>query len=195
MSFREWLEGRIPKKAIKIALPNVRQQRKWSCGHSALRAICLYFGLGPEDEKDYIKLLGGNPQDGIWPERIIKKAKKLGFKIHAKTGMTVEELKKFLDNGIPVICAIQAWGDPKYYKTKESGHYVVAIGYDKKKMYFEDPSIEGKRGWLSHKDFDERWHDMDAHGHDCDHMGIALWTYEGIADQTNSQDREAKRID
>jgi predicted double-glycine peptidase len=194
LSFRQWLEAtEIPKKAIKIALPKVRQQRNWSCGHQAFRAICKYFNLGPEDEKDYIKLLGGNSKDGLPPERIVKVAKKLDFRIHAKTGMTVEDIKNFLDHGIPVICAMQAWGEPKYYKSKQSGHYVVAIGYDKKKMYFEDPSIDGgKRGFLLFRDFDERWHDKDAHGHDCDHMGIALWTYEATKPQEPGD--QAKKI-
>jgi predicted double-glycine peptidase len=179
ISFRQWLEAtEIPAKAIKIALPGVRQQTKYSCGAVAFRAICMYFGVGPEDEKEYIKMLGTNAKDGTWPEAIVKHAKRLGFKVHAKIGMTIEELKNFLDQGIPVICSMQAWGSPKYYKTADSGHYIVAIGYDKKRLYFEDPSMDGgRRGYLSYKEFDERWHDKDCHGHDCNHLGIALWHY------------------
>lgn len=174
--FRQWLETHdIPAEAIKVALPPVRQQTTYSCGAQAFRAICLYFGVGPKDEKDYIKMLGSNAKDGTWPESIIKHAKHLGMKVQFKTGMTTNELKRFLDQGIPVICSMQAWGTPKQYQNAASGHYVVAVGYDEQNLYFEDPSIDNKRGFLKYEDFDKRWHDKDCHGHDCDHLGIAIW--------------------
>jgi len=37
----------------------------------------------------------------------------------------------------------------------------VAIGYDNKKFYFEDPSAV-IRTYLTFKELEERWHDIDA---------------------------------
>lgn len=140
----------------------------------AFRAICRFFNVGPEDEGDFMKILD-TTENGTWPEKIVKKAKELGFQVRAKTGMTVKDIIKFLDQGIPVICAMQAYGEPSDYKKDDNGHYVVACGYDKKNIYFDDSSIPEVRGVLPIKEFFKRWHDVDAHGHDCDQMGIAMW--------------------
>ena len=43
----------IPAGAIRIDLPNATQVTDYTCGASALQAICSYFGVGPEDEWDY----------------------------------------------------------------------------------------------------------------------------------------------
>ena len=177
LDFRVWLEKQegIPDEAIKVQLPSVRMQREGACGAQAFRAICLYYNVGPDDEKGHMKLLG-TTSNGTWPESIIKHAKELKFQVESKTGMTIRELVKFLNKRIPVICAMQAWGEPSKYHTDASGHYVVAIGYDQEKIYFEDPSIDGgKRGFLPYKEFLRRWHDVDAHGHDCNQLGIAMW--------------------
>lgn len=45
--------------------------------------------------------------------------------------------------------------------TWEDGHYVVAIGYDEKYIYFEDPSILGGIGYIPKSEFLRRWHDYD----------------------------------
>jgi predicted double-glycine peptidase len=170
LKFRLWLEQQIPKDAIKVALPKGIMQRAGACGAQAFRAICLYFNAGPENEKEFMNLLGTN-KDGTTPENIIKCAKKLGFQAEAKTGMKISELIGYL----PVLCAMQAWGKPEIYRKNKSGHYVVAIGYDNNNIYFEDSSITNERGFLRHDEFLKRWHDIDAHGHQCNQLGIAIW--------------------
>jgi len=35
----------IPKNAIKIQVPDTRQGKDYTCGASALQAICGYFGV------------------------------------------------------------------------------------------------------------------------------------------------------
>ncbi len=42
----------------------------------------------------------------------------------------------------------------------KDGHYVVAIGYDKERIYLEDPSTI-LRSYISYQDLEERWHDTD----------------------------------
>jgi predicted double-glycine peptidase len=178
LNFQRWLENqeKIPEGAIKVHLPHGRMQKAGSCGAMAFRAICRFFNVGPEDENDFMKILGTSEKNGTPPESIVKHAKEFGFQVRAKTEMEVEDLMNFLDQGIPVICAMQAWGSsPKHYENNESGHYVVVVGYTVENIYFEDPSISEKRGFLPVNDFFERWHDIDAHGHHCNRMGIAMW--------------------
>ena len=152
MRFREWLlaEEEIPAGAIKIDLPSVEQQKTYTCGGAALRAVAELHGVGPDKEVHFEKLLKSNYDDGTTPESIVKIGKLLGLRPVAKTGMTVKELVRYLDNQCPVICAMQAWGEPHNYHKSSSGHYVVAIGFTKDRIYFEDPSIKGSRGYLKY---------------------------------------------
>jgi hypothetical protein len=38
----------------------------------------------------------------------------------------------------------------------------VAIGYDDDNVYFMDPSLTGRRGFLSWADLDKRWHENEG---------------------------------
>ena len=59
--------------------------------------------------------------------------------------MTTEELQKNLKDRNPVIVLLQifkAADNPTSYKDyNERGHYIVAIGMDDERYYFEDPKV------------------------------------------------------
>lgn len=166
----------IPEGAIKIHLPQVRQQTDYSCGASAFQAVCKYYRVGPKREIDFIRMLNTTYKCGTCPPAIAKAAKKLGFDVRFKIEMTLDDLRGYLDDKMPVIISMQAWGDEWMYPKALSGHYVVAIGYDDKNFYFEDPSIDVRqRGFLESEELEHRWHDIECDGIDYWHLGIALW--------------------
>jgi predicted double-glycine peptidase len=165
----------VPKSHIKVKLPSTRQPKCYSCGASALRAIAVYFKVGPNNEQFYMDKCKTN-KEGTPPENIIRTALELGLSVSTKQYMTIRELRQYLDKGIPVICLIQAWGDEEYYKTHDyDGHYVVAIGYTDDKIYFMDPSIKGSHGFLKNAEFMARWHDEETDGTKTVQCGIAIW--------------------
>ncbi len=55
------------------------------------------------------------------------------------------------------------------------GHWVVAIGYDRAGMYFEDPSLAAIRGFLPYAGLEERWHDTGPRNRRMEHYGLAVW--------------------
>ena len=73
--------------------------------------------------------------------------------------------------------AIQAWLEtdppPDWSKNWEDGHWVIVIGMDDEKVYFEDPAILGSRGWLPQAEFLARWHDYQGEP-PCDDAQDAL---------------------
>jgi uncharacterized protein len=167
---------RISPGSIKVQLPNVVQHSNFTCGAAALQAVCAYFGVGPDTEYEYVKELGTWLLGSTNPEDIVSAAKRYGLQAFAKEDMASEELKGYLDEEKPVIVCLQAYGNPKYYRKYErSGHYIVAIGYDSRHLFFEDPSLYGHRGSLTYRDFERRWHDIDAFGKFYNHHGIVLW--------------------
>ncbi len=197
MKFKEWLINRdkeeanvsIPDAAIKVHLPSVKQQTKYSCGAAAFRSIADYFRIR-KDEKEWMKLLETSTK-GTEHDNLVKIAKGCGMQVECREGMTVEDLCTHLDNKVPVICAMQAWGAKEYYKKGQSGHYVVAIGYDNNNIYFEDPTIAGKRGFLNKKEFNRRWHDKDVNGNKVKKLGVAMW--KGTA-EPHKKIAKAKKI-
>ena len=168
---------RIPNNAIKIDLPNATQTTDYTCGASALQAICSYFGVGPEDEWDYEREMG-MPKTGADPIHITTAAEQYGLEVKEYRPMTAKQLEKCLDKGRPVILMLQAWSgrEQSYDHEWAEGHYVVAIGYDDEVFYVEDPSIHGSRGFLTREELDARWHDVEGdEGSHTEHLGIAIW--------------------
>lgn len=168
--FKTWFEN-------ILHLPKIVQTHSYDCGAAALRAVAHYWGVGPDREGDFIKACETSKKLGTDPTDIIKAAKKMGLKAGAKEHMSLEELMRFIDEGKPVICAVQAWGEEEDYEELTSGHYVVACGYDEKFVFFEDPSVKGdkERGHMAHEDFMRRWVDVDRKKNVLTAFGIVVW--------------------
>jgi sialate O-acetylesterase len=167
----------VPDGAIKVDLPGVQQRDDYSCGAAALMAVCSHFGVGPDDLDEYKKKLGTNEENGTNVYEILKMARELGLEADIRHGMTLDELRKQLDAGSPVMVSIQAYGDPTTYYRDDNGHYVVAVGYDEAYFYFEDPVLSGRRGFLPVKEFDRRWHDDEGTAEKPDvhaHLGVVI---------------------
>ena len=172
----------IPATAIKVDVPGVQQRDDYSCGAAALMAVCSYFGVGPDDLEEYKKKLGTNEENGTNVYHIRDMARGLGLEADIHHGMTLDELRKDLDEGIPVIVSLQAYGDPQTYYRDDNGHYVVVIGYDEGNFYFEDPVLPGRRGFLPVKEFDRRWHDDEGTMEKPDphaHLGVVVKRKQG----------------
>jgi len=148
---------------ITIHLPSSRQQTSYTCGAAALRSIARYYGKDLKNEKAWEELCASGKKKGTHPEDIVAAAEAMGFDAKMKEGMTIQELTKHIRAKRPVICAVQAWGDADKYEELMDGHYVVAIGYDKQNIYFEDPSVKGSRTYLPRKEFVYRWIDKEAY--------------------------------
>jgi predicted double-glycine peptidase len=166
-TFREYFKGvlmeKVAKSHIYINLPSSRQQTDYTCGAASLRSIAKYYGKDLKDESEFEKLCRSGKNKGAHPDDIVNAAKELGFDAVAKEHMTIRELIGYIVKKIPVICAIQAWGEEKDYKKLRDGHYVVAIGFDKNNIYFEDPSAVGTRPFIPRKEFLKRWIDKEAY--------------------------------
>jgi sialate O-acetylesterase len=167
----------IPDGALKVHVPGVQQHDNYSCGAAALMAVCSSFGVGPEELEDYKKKLGTNEENGTNVYEMLKMARELGLTAEIRHNMKLDELRKCLDDGAPVICSIQAYGDPDSYYRDDNGHYVVAVGYDEGNFYFEDPVLPGRDGFLPVKEFDRRWHDDEGTTEKPDphaHLGLIV---------------------
>lgn len=149
-----------------LRLPDVRQQTDYTCGPVALQAVLGYYGE-EHFEADLAELCQADPQQGTPPERLAAAARQLGFQAEIRQHMTLTELERSVQRGVPVMVAAQAWRDPEQQQIPwsnlwDSGHWMVVVGLDAEKVYLEDPSILGSLGEIPRREFLERWHDIDG---------------------------------
>lgn len=181
----------INQSDIYINLPSSRQQVNYSCGAVCLRSIARYYGKDLDNEKEFRDLCNAGKTKGSRPEELVNAANLFGFNAEVKENMSLQELTTYIQNRIPVIVAIQAWGneeDPQkrmedYSKLKD-GHYVIAIGFNDKNIYFEDPSVKGFRSVLSKQDFLNRWIDKESNPEKVvERLGIIIRSNEQPKDK------------
>ena len=170
--------GRFQPGRSRSILPNTTQTTAWTCGSSALLAICSYFGVGPEDEWDFTADMKFGAA-GSDPIHFVRAAKKYGLNITEYIGMTDDQLIQCIDAGQPVILMLQAWPNgqaPNYKDDWRDGHWIVAIGYDDQCFYFEDPSVHGGRGYIGRRELNSRWHDIEgSKKQKIWRLGLAIW--------------------
>jgi len=160
-----------------------RQAFDFDCGATALQTVMAYYGV--EVRLDELMETLGTDEEGTDVYSIIRTAQRYGFNVHARSGWTLKELQKKIDEGIPVIVLLQAWAErPKTLREweidYEDGHYAIVIGHARGVLLFEDPS-SFRRTWLREKEFLVRWHDRDAMtGEVFDHFGILLLGKEPV---------------
>ena len=156
-----------------IRVPLARQATDHTCGVASLQSILYYYGL--PFREDTLAAMLQTTDDGTPYRNMVSLAEAQGFKVSVHTKLTLEELRKFIDLGQPVLLAIQAWmGPPVDWSTYEEGHYVVAIGYDQGNFYFMDPSTLGQYTFIPNSEFMARWHDKDKDGTHLDQFGIII---------------------
>lgn len=160
---------------IKIlTFPELRQVYSFDCGANALQSILTYYGYDIREE-EIMRMAGTTEENGTSPSGLMSVAKKYGIPNEFHENLTIDFLKKCIDNGFPVIISLQAWVDDPdridWNNTWDEGHYVIAIGYDNRRIYFEDPSST-KRTSLTFEELDERWHDIEEDGKKYYHHGI-----------------------
>ena len=144
-----------------IDIPLISQAFSYDCGAAAIKAVLGYYGENIKEEK-IINGIKTDSRIGTEAADMVSYLKELGYDAELKH-MKLDEVKQNLDKKIPVIITLQAHADEKntdYSKTWKEGHYVVAIGYDDKKIYFQDPSLMN-RAYLTFDELNERWHDIE----------------------------------
>jgi hypothetical protein len=149
-----------------------------------------YYGKNVRED-DLAKALGSDPETGTSIANIERLFTQQGFQV--RTGpMTVVDLRKNIDDGIPTMIPIQAWPEipgANLSNSWDDGHWVVAIGYAPGTIIFDDPVLLDNHGYMAVDVLESRWHDM-AEGKKLEHWGIAVGGKEPAY-----KDRNMIRID
>ena len=156
-------EKSLAQVANLIRVPLTRQSADYTCGITAVQSLIGYYGIDKRQDQ-LITAMQPDPDKGTDYRNIIAYLQSLGFSATARTNISLDELKGYLDNRQPVLLAIQAWADvPADWSSYENGHYVIAVGYDQDVIYFMDPSTLGNYTYIPATEFLQRWHDHDSY--------------------------------
>ncbi len=168
----------IPPRAIRVPVPDTTQQTDYSCGASCLQSIAKYYGVGPDDEWEFVRDMHFDHKVGSHPDQIIRAAKQYGLHYREYFPGTLSQIKAELRQRHPVMLAIQAWGGHPgndYIKDWKDGHWVIAIGYDAQAVFFEDPILTAVRGYLRNEELLRRWRDTGRRDVHMPRYALALW--------------------
>lgn len=147
---------------ILFHVPDTRQSANYSCGATALQAVLDYWGIDIEED-ELMALLNTSPDYGTDERDIVRVAQQMGLVAEIRDNITLEYLEKSTREGVPVIVDCQSWRGSAYSNRSWAddwydGHYMVVIGIDENNVYFEDPYMLGRRGFIPRSEFLERWH-------------------------------------
>jgi ABC-type bacteriocin/lantibiotic exporter with double-glycine peptidase domain len=170
-----------------MEFPELRQAYDYDCGASVLQSILFYYGEEYR-ESDIIEDLKVDPDIGAEPADIIRVARKYGLRPLEKENISIDELKSFVDSGVPVMIMVQAWPDTPVDWNEEWdwAHWVAVIGYDDKRIYFEDPA-SSKRTYLTYDELDARWHAYIDQENKSWHYGIIMYGRQTEYRHTNME--------
>jgi len=157
--------------------PIFRQTYNYDCGAKAMHSVIAFYGI--DTREDLLMQLGKtNKRDGTPISGMIRIANH--FRLHHHSGrMNIDIIKRYINRNIPVVLVLQAWKNDNdkhkdWCSDWDDGHYVVAVGYDPEKIYFEDPSAITKT-YLTYAELEERWHDVDVKHKKYYHWGMAVY--------------------
>jgi predicted double-glycine peptidase len=150
-------------------VPSLEQETDSSCGAAAVLSVLQYFGVADgRTEKDLYKPLDLH-YDGADIHNMVNVLKDRGLNAEFEKDVDIQKLINWMSADKIAIVEIQAYAgknqDPA--KTKDSGHYVVVIGFDDKKAYFMDSMMKDHEyGFLPIDEFVARWHGLGSKKHE-----------------------------
>ena len=152
-----------------LVVPLFRQSTSYTCGVASLQSILYYFDVYEGREDSLATMCNTTADDGTHPESIVAVANSFSnISAYMKTESTLDDLRRALASGVPVILDVQAWHESYDDKDDapvdwandwEDGHYVVLVGMDSNYVYIMDPSTGAGYAYMPVDEFLQRWHD------------------------------------
>ncbi len=148
-------------------LKQTRQSTEYSCGACALQSVMSYWGKDI-DEAELMKLLGTTPEEGTWPEELVRVAREQGLQAELKDHLTLEDVARATAQGHPVIVLGQVWrGNPSgeapfapLADEWDCGHWFIVLDIDQDYVYFQDPFVRMGKGFVPRATFEDAWHNV-----------------------------------
>ena len=141
-----------------LTMPTHFYQTFNNCGPATLAMILNYYNVSTTQAEIGLKLRpyqnpkGDNDDKSVSVEELQKEAEIYGFNAYYLPNGTVEKVKMFIANDIPVVTV--TW----LTATEDVGHYRIITGYDdKKEQFMQNDSYQGPNRTYSYEEFLALW--------------------------------------
>ncbi len=135
------------------------------CGPTCISMILSFYGTNISPNDIFAKT-GAAKEQLITIQQMQNAVASIGFLSTYKVGLTVDNLKAYLDQGIPVIALVHM-GDfnSRQDKNFAGGHLVVVVGYRDDGYFVNDPDFkdqfrqDGDHHFYTKQEFESAWSD------------------------------------
>ena len=130
------------------------QWQTWNnCGPATITTHMSYFGRS-ETQVDAALFLKPNKNDkNVSPHQLAAYAESVGMTAIVRQSGTIEQLKQFLNNGLPIL--VETW---LVHDGDSLGHYRLITGYnDETSQFITSDSLNGPDYVVSYEQFDADW--------------------------------------
>lgn len=130
-------------------------QRKGSCGPASLKMVFDYWGK-TVSEIAIARVAGTTVEKGTTKDGLIRAASHFGFNAIVKENASLDDLRNYIKQGIPVVVN---------WFLGDDGHYSVVVSIDKNNVFLADPAMKkpllyGNIRRISCKKFYRVWFDF-----------------------------------
>lgn len=139
------------------------------CGPASVAMILGYFGLAVTTDAVYEKTGAGAGLIGI--AQMEKAIKALGYTTYRKVQSSLDEIRKVLDSGLPVIALVHYGSMGSGRQDDYTGaHFLVVRGYKDGGFYLNDPNFwdsmrsKGENWFIAESTFLKAWNDAAKDG-------------------------------
>ncbi|MCC7165563.1 MAG: C39 family peptidase [Anaerolineae bacterium] len=154
--------GHAPTTSPQFSLPpsvylqSVKWEAQWwnNCGPATLGMYLSYYGRD-DGQRLIAPITKPDPEDkNVSPNELAAYAERIGMRTLIRENGTLDQMKAFLANEIPVM--IETAFDPPRKQQGWMGHYKLLVGYDDAQFTFMD-SYNGPDQKISFQQTDNDW--------------------------------------
>lgn len=116
---------------VKIKVRPVGQ-KNGSCGAASLKMVFDYWGITLSESK-IARVAGTSEEKGTSIQGLIKASEHFGFKAIVKKNASLDDLRQYIKQEIPVIVD---------WFLEDDGHYSVVVDIDKNNIFLADPAMK-----------------------------------------------------
>lgn len=146
-----------------IHVPLCYQETEYTCGVACIQSILARYGMYYR-QSALADILHSQPILGTDYKSILYFSELLGLNARIEENMSIEDIKKYIDEDIAPILIVQAWrleDDIEYSLDWKNAHYIIACGYYDNGIYAMDPNMLGNYAYLPYSELITRWHAVD----------------------------------
>ncbi len=150
---------------MKLTVPYHEQKTEYTCGPASLKMVFSFLGTF-KTEKKIAKHASTDNETGTRHQGMIDAALHQKFYCYVNADSSVDEIRYFINLGLPVIID---YTEP----SEDDGHYAVVSGYVDGIIILHDP-WNGKNFKLEETELIERWHDSHSGHKSCNQWMMVL---------------------